>query len=295
MVRGGRTRRALVALGTATIAVMFLTLPAASVPPEGTMLTLTWTAPTLYSVDPSDAATTPVGASSLSDSTGIAWDPTTGTLFGVDWNLHPDHLYTIDPDTGSATQVAQLSVDRPTGLDVDPSTGVLYVVYDDDDEGGSILGTIDKATGAVTPIGPTLDEDERVRLSAIAVSPVDGTMYGYSYNNRFYSIDTSNGELSHLAIDTAPDIYGLAFDCDGTLYGTDTDVDGELYTIDVETGDVATVGFMDLDGDFTENLTVICSIEPPPTTTTSTTPTSTSTTSTTVRAATEPVTPRFTG
>jgi DNA-binding beta-propeller fold protein YncE len=270
--------------------------PSGAVPPNGTMLTLTWETGTLYSVDPSDASTTEIGTDSFLSSTGIAWDRTTETLFGIDYDPDPGNLYTIDPDTGEETLVGSLGINSATGLEADPDTGVLYTVYDEPG-GGSMLATINKSTGAVTDIGETIDETEHVRISGIAISPIDGELYGYGYNSRFYRIEKETGLLSHIPVDEEIDGYGLAFDCSGVLYVSNADENGTLYTLDIiegapDSGEIEEVGTMSMDDDFSEDLTVICGVEPPPTTTSTTAP---STTSTTAAARPAAVTPRFTG
>ena len=94
-----------------------------AVPAQGTMLTLGWDTGGYYSVNPADTSTTQLGTSTLLSSTGIAWDSTTQTLFGMDYDNSPASLYVLDPDTGAATVVGWMELDEPTGLDVQPGTG----------------------------------------------------------------------------------------------------------------------------------------------------------------------------
>jgi DNA-binding beta-propeller fold protein YncE len=285
-------RKSLVVIATLLIAVTGVVAtpsPSSAAPPNGTVLTLTWEDAQLFAVDPTDAATTLIGAGAFTSMTGISWDEITGTLYAVDYDFSPASLYTIDPDTGAGTLVGSMGLDEPTGLDVEPGTGTLFLVYDDD--GGSMLATVDPVTAAVTDIGPTLDGDLAIRMSGIGFDPTDGTLYGFGYDDNLYEIDPTTGAMTLLHAEVFEG-YGVAFDCEGNLLASDSETDGQLVSIDTETGTVTPIGSMDLDGDFSENLTVVCGVVPPETTTTTTTAAPTTTTTAVAAAV---VTPRFTG
>jgi hypothetical protein len=289
-------KTALVLAATALLALGLVsgTPTAGAVPPDGTMLTLAWETGELFTIDPSDASTTAVGTSSLISSTAIAWDATSQTMFGVDYDFEPASLYTVDPDTAASSAIGSMDLDEPTGLDAQPGSGVLYMVYDNPDDAGSILATVDPATAAVTDIAPTLDGQEGIRLSGIAFDPTDGALYGLSYDDGLYEIDPATGTLTLLFAEVV-NAYGLAFDCGGQLYAADDD----LWTIDLGTGTATQVGLLDLGQDFTENLTVICAGAQPTTTTTTAAPTSTTAAPAPVPVVTPAravaATPRFTG
>ena len=261
-------------------AVVALAPSPASAQPDGTMLTLGWETQKLFTVDPSDASTAEVGTSGVTGSTGIVWDETTDTLFAMSYDLDPDELYTVDPDTGASTLVGSLGLDDPTGMEIQPGTGTLFITYDA--AGGSILATVDKASAAVTDVGPTLDGQVGVRIGAMAFHPDTGVLYALSYGEDLYELDPTTGALT-LLFSNLPDVsgaFGLTFDCAGTLFGAQDD----LVTIDPATGDVTVVGQLGLvasDGDFVENLTVICNQTPPTTTTEATTTTTSEATTTT--------------
>jgi hypothetical protein len=239
-----------------------------AVPPDGTMLTLGWDSGGYYSVNPADASTTLLGTSTLLSSTGLAWDSSTGTLFGMDYDNSPASLYVLDPDNGAATIVGSMGLDEPTGLDVQPGTGSLFITYDDPEGGGSILATVSKSTAAVTDIAPTLDAQAAVRIGALAFHPTTGVLYGMGYDDSFYLVDPATGALTLIDSDLGlGGAVGLTFDCTGTLYSAESN----LYTIDPATGTVTDLGELGLvasTDDFVENLTVICGAAAPTTTTT---------------------------
>ncbi len=108
----------------------------------------------LVTVDPVTGAITPIGPTGVGPVSGLAWDPSTHTMYGVTgcWQVFgPSQLVTIDLTTGAATPVG------PTGLylgslEIGPG-GILYASGNRVD-GGNIY-TIDPATGAPTLVGPT--------------------------------------------------------------------------------------------------------------------------------------------
>jgi hypothetical protein len=264
-----RTIYTLVAGALLTAGVLVAPTSSSAVPPDGTLLTMPWDTGILYSVDPADAQTTAIGGGDLISATGLTWDPVTQTLFGMDYEVLPASLYDVDPDTGAAVVIGSMGIDEPTGLDAQPGSGILFIAYDDPNGPGSILATVDKATAAVTDVGPTTRGQEIVRLRAIAFDPTDGSLYGASYDQRFWEVDPATGDLTQIPSDPV-DAYGLSFDCDGTLYGAELEA---LTTIDPVGGVVTPIGPMDFAGDFTENLAILCDVEPPATTTTTTTAT----------------------
>ncbi len=235
--------------------------PAGAVPPEGTMLALGWNTGSLFTVDPTDGSTEVVGPSTVLSSTGLAWDPTTGTFFAMDYDGEPASLFTVDGDTGATTTVGSLDLTDPTGLDVQPTTGTLFLAYDSDE--GSVLATIDKTTAAVTDLGPTLDGDVEVRIGALAFDPTDGTLYGLSYGEDLYEVDPATGALTLLFsdLDDTSGASGLTFDCAGNLFTAEND----LTSIDLETGATTVIGSLGLEDEFVENRTAVCgSPEPQP-------------------------------
>jgi hypothetical protein len=81
---------------------------------------------------------------------GLATDPNTGTLYGVDTTS--DSLVTINPATGAGTVVGSLGVAAAAigGLDFDNQSGELFLAAD---PSPTKLYRVDKTTGAATLIG----------------------------------------------------------------------------------------------------------------------------------------------
>src|SRR4051812_20060964 len=114
----------------------------------------------LYTVNPSTAAFSAVGAITTSDGaiglTGLAFNPLNGVLYGITGLESPNDkraLVTINPATGAATLIGTLT---------DPSfgtTGLTDITFRSD---GTLFGitpntmyTINLATGGLTSIGST--------------------------------------------------------------------------------------------------------------------------------------------
>ncbi len=104
----------------------------------------------LFTFDPVDGTRTSIGTTGLiATLNGMAYDMTTGTLYGIDGT----NLYTIDMTTGLATIVAAIDANLVTQLPVNLAcspAGVLYTVGLTDD----VLYTVDKLTAVGTAVGP---------------------------------------------------------------------------------------------------------------------------------------------
>lgn len=293
-----RTHRALAiaAAAAALVGHLAITSPSSAAPPaNGTILTLTWEEGSLYSLDPTTGAPTLLGTSNLLSSTGIEWDETTQTLFGIDYDNSPASLYTIDPATGAATVVGSLELDEPTAISSQPGTGVLFIAYDNPDGPGSVLATVNKTTAAVTDIALVQDaQDQAVRIAGMAFRRADGVLFGFSYADQLVQIDPVTAEATIIAPETVEGI-GTDFDCQDRLLAIDSENPGSLVEVDTETGATTPIGTVAYsnDSDFVEDLTVVCDVPEPTTTTTSSTTSSTTTTAPAAQAVT--VTPRFTG
>lgn len=107
----------------------------------------------LVTIDTATGFRTVVGPTTGAFLTCLAFDPTTGTLYGMGDptlnNASANNLYTLDTLTGAATLVGTNSGFAFVALSCD-SSGNLYSLELNDDE----LYQIDKATGVATLIGP---------------------------------------------------------------------------------------------------------------------------------------------
>ena len=178
----------------------------------------------------------------IEDIDGLAFDSTTGLLFGAD---DSPPLVMLDPVSGVAKAIGQM-LGSIAGLAFDPATGTLYGsdVYWDQ------LVRIDTVTGSVTPIGPL----GFTAVRGLEFDPTTGTLYGAdSTSDQLLEIDVQTGAASvvgKLGV-VASGLSGLAFDPNtGTLYGSD-DLWNRLVEIDVQTGKASIIGptgIPDVDG-----------------------------------------------
>jgi hypothetical protein len=209
----------------------------------------------LWRVDPATGAATAVGNTGYAI-TGLAQDPTTGTLYAVSNNrspITPLTLLTIDPATGAATPVG------PLGLIIADITfdsqGNLFGWSEEDDN----LASINKATGAATEIGNSelstygsgsaFDKEDNFWLFGDG----EGELNVPNEEGAFWTVDTTTGNptfrgrLTPVLDANESPVSAAAFDCARTtLYATIQNY-GEppayLVTIDPATGVVTNKGF----------------------------------------------------
>lgn len=135
----------------------------------------------LYLLDMSTGAATPIGPVGFADVEGIAFDPTTNILYGID-DL-TKQLITINTTTGAGTVVGPLGLppgDINAGLRFD-SAGNLYMSTD---FAGNFY-SINKTTGAATLIGP-----QGIPIYGLAYRA--GTMFGLG-NNSLATVNLGTG------------------------------------------------------------------------------------------------------
>jgi hypothetical protein len=103
--------------------------------------------------------------------TGMAVHPATGVIYGITSGLSPDHphsLVKIDPDSGDASLIGKLTV---AGSDIAfDKGGTLYSWLPSTRQ----VGTVNLATGAVTPIGPA---GPPTSAGGLAVDPKENIGY----------------------------------------------------------------------------------------------------------------------
>src|SRR5258706_7475641 len=155
----------------------------------------------------------------------LAFDPFTGTLFGVhEGDLQ---LITINPATGVGTVVG------PLGIPADTYPGISLAF---DNSGNLFMATtdgnfyaVDVATGAASLIGPA---DQRVICLAFWGRPLLG-IGGDSANN-LLTINPRTGEAKPVGPFTTG-VGDIAFDSEGILWGAEGDTPA-TFTIDVASG-----------------------------------------------------------
>ncbi len=128
----------------------------------------------LYTVNPANGALTQVGSMGTTLMIDISIN-SLGQMYGHD--IGTDSIYTIDMATGAATLVGATGYDAnfAQGMDFDNDDGTLYIfLYIGG--GANVFGTVDLATGAVTPLAtdnPTGEFEGAVAVSGVCSNPSD--------------------------------------------------------------------------------------------------------------------------
>jgi PEP-CTERM motif len=185
--------------------------------------------------------------------TGLAFDPSTGVLYGSTGNnsiTNPGFLVTVNPLTGTVTSVGSFGLRFDTFADItfDPTSGTLYGYA----AGGHSLYTINPSTGTSTQVGASgVIGFGGEGLAADAFGTLFGTPNGCSGQlDTFSKVNgaaTVGPNLSGCPLSTAT-INALAFgNTSGTLFGINGGFFGpgspaNLVTIDTSTGVVTNVG-----------------------------------------------------
>lgn len=216
----------------------------------------------LYTIDPANGTSTLVGPLMIGSDpigvTGLAFQPSTGILYGVTANstrngaTNPRSLVTIDPATGQATLVGQLALDN-VGDIAFATDGTLYGW---EAHSPYSLVTIDPVTAAESQIGTSGLSDG----TGDSLSFVGGTLYVSAETDvdgsPLRTVDLGTGVATTVATLTgAPQqtstegsgaIAALATSSGGVLFGVDNNREAvaltSLVTIDTSTGVVSTRG-----------------------------------------------------
>lgn len=172
--------------------------------PRNRLLMIDTNSNKLVAVDPDTALPSLVGTLTPSPPTCLAFDPGTGTLYGCTLT----HLFTINPTTAATTQIAAFSGGSTiSAIEIDPGTGTLY----GSDTAGGGLVTINKATAAVTPVGPSGLPSTDVILD-FATHPATGTLYAIpSLSLRLCTINKATGAATPGQILGFSSLRGLAW------------------------------------------------------------------------------------
>jgi len=209
----------------------------------------------LYTLSPVTGAVTsmigPIGFAVV----GLAFDPLSGTLYGVTGGADPNfpgHLLTIDKTTGTGTIVGDLysSYTYPVPDITFTSDGTLYGWGRRNSEK---LVTIDLTSGLATVVGLSPLESFGAGLAASASDQLFFAANGDT-NENLYTVDRFSGAETPIAlfdgIDYLP-INAMAFNYE-TLYGVRSLTGGgggpsgtqtvELITIDTTTAAITPVG-----------------------------------------------------
>lgn len=159
-------------------------------------------------------------------------------------------LFQIDSSSGVVSQPngAVLRI-GPKDLASAPSFSNDFwaVTVDFFGEAGNELINIDVANESVVS-RTSIDYTEDVL--ALAMSPLNGRLYGFANNSQLLAIDSATGDVTEIGMpnEEVP-VNGLAFDNDGTLYGAGYSTNSsstELFAIDVVNGTTDLVARFDI-------------------------------------------------
>ncbi len=129
------------------------------------------TATDLYTIDPATGASTLIGSFGTTTMIAIAMNME-GAMYGHD--ITSDSIYSINPTTGAATLIGLTgyAANYAQGMDFDNDDGTLYIfLYIG--SGANVYGTVDLATGAVTPLATSNPQGEFEGAIAIPGIPFD--------------------------------------------------------------------------------------------------------------------------
>ena len=193
----------------------------------------------LYLVNPSNASMTSVGPIGYAV-TGLAYDTTTGTLYGTTSARsasHPRSLITIDLSTGAGTLVAAITSGRVVH---DITFDAVGQLWGSNGSGGGLM-KIDKTNGNDTFIGGG-------GSYAGGLDFVSGTLWKVAYNGSHIArlnLSTGAPTLGPNPSDGSVAHSG-GFDPNGLFWASSPRVNSHaannLVTIDVTTGTVTTIG-----------------------------------------------------
>lgn len=130
---------------------------------------------TLYTMDLATGVATPIGSDPVVTLLiDIAIGPQ-GVIYGHD--IGTDNIYTIDKNTGAATVVGPTGVNSnfAQGMDFDNIDGTLYA-YTYQGGGANVYGTIDLATGTLTPLATSNPQGEfegATQTASVGCGPSD--------------------------------------------------------------------------------------------------------------------------
>lgn len=194
----------------------------------------------LFSVDPANGATTPIGPMGTTETvSSLAWDPDGGVLYAATSNA-PGHLLRIDPSSGASTVIGTIGLqgdNRVHGLAYSRTEHMLYSISPSTPTSTSLLSRIDPATAATQVVGTT----PIPMVQGLDFGP-NGQLYACTDNNNtgsIYTIDPATAQATLLFASRA--CQSLAFDPDtGQLFGLDNGFfAGDptvLWRIDLNTG-----------------------------------------------------------
>ena len=148
---------------------------------SGTMYALSTdcTNNTLYTIDVTNAALTPVGTGTGACVIDIAVNAA-GEMYGMD--IIGDNMVSIDKTIGALTVIGSTGFDAnfAQGMDFDEDAGILYLAAYNNAISGAELRIADTATGATTLVGP-IGAGAGLEMDAFAIATGGGGSSGWAY------------------------------------------------------------------------------------------------------------------
>ena len=229
---------------------------------------------TLYKVNPATGAKTEVVGAIGFSVTGLAFDPTTGVLYGSTTSQDdtaPGSLIRINQATGAGTFIGEIIAGCDSGtVDITFTTdGQLWGISECGVPGfGDSFVSINKATGGGTQVAGINSVG-----GGISADPDDNTVWATPDNDDgdYFTIDTATGAQTNqgtLDGDNSNSINSLAWSCDGeTLFGTaNIDSGGgdrEFITINTSTDSITVLGGPEFIDEQQDALAFDCAPPPP--------------------------------
>jgi len=185
---------------------------------------------TLVTLDTVSGARTVIGQIGVGIS-GISYDYTTSKLYGISWDGSASSLYAISTATGAGTLIGQSTSDLLINLACD-TLGNLFAMGIVTDS----LYSVNKTTGAVTPIGP-------IGFNASYAQDMEfdratNTLYMAAYDadlstGQLMTVNTTTGAATSIGpFAGAAEISGFAIPYNKTLPALDAGVSGKTSPID---------------------------------------------------------------
>jgi WD40 repeat protein len=214
----------------------------------------------VYTINPNTGSATFVGSTEVvggrdvPEVSGIAFDPTTGTMYGITGSACSGAiLITINPTTGVGTVVGPLVgpgfdgtlTQRCEGGSDSLTFAADGTLYAGGWNGGTTIGgklmKIDKDTGQVLEL---LQTPDGAHLAGLAFDP-SGTLWasrGGNIEGSIHTVDPSTGAFtSTLVLSDLATVSDLAFFPDGTLFAS-LPSENVLAMINVTTGIITRIG-----------------------------------------------------
>lgn len=258
-----------IAVGAVAALSLFTAAPAsAATLPDGQSITvidgISWQ---FFDANPADAALTTVGSPSLTEDyvTGVDVNDE-----GIGYAITSDgYLFEADANTGTLSNGVEIRFDYIDVIEdtdgcsaIDYTDGVIYAAcyLDAENFEATYVGPVNPDNGYLRP-EIELSGDDYLNLTAIAVDPISGVLYGFEYDfgieliTGVYTLSEDEG-ATFVTLTENP-VFGADFDRDGQLWVTSWVFGGDsespeilsaLATLDLTSGANPFIETMNVDG-----------------------------------------------